>query len=204
MQPFENMTKDWTQDPRFNHFWENYKCGQSWYSKHQISYYRSKMVSLNYENSFLYWLVQQPLQFENQQLGSTQNKSSERHPSSLSKVSGNKVPKKSEVIEMEITGNMLEFLKKSMKHKKARDKTNTIQEVKYINVDEIPVERVASDLHNNISTNVPDEQHQSDYIHLYGADAPRIQAMETAIQLSFNRNCDRKQPKLWPNMPLQM
>ncbi len=71
-------------------------------------------------------------------------------------------------------------------------------------MDEIPVERVASDLHNNISTNVPDEQHQSDYIHLYGADAPRIQAMETAIQLSFNRNCDRKQPKLWPNMPLQM
>jgi hypothetical protein len=62
MQPFANMTKDWTQDPRFNHFWDNYKYGQSWYSKHQISYYRSKMVSLNYENSFLYWLVQQPLQ----------------------------------------------------------------------------------------------------------------------------------------------
>jgi len=77
--------------------------------------------------------------------------------------------------------------------------------VKYINVDEIPIERVASDSKNNISTNVLDKNHRaSDYFLLYGADAPRIQAMETAIQLNFNRNCDRKQPKLWPNMPLHL
>ena len=56
------MAEDWTRDPRFNHFWKNYKHGQSWYSKHQISYYRSKMVSMNYENSFLHWLMQQRLQ----------------------------------------------------------------------------------------------------------------------------------------------
>ena len=52
------MTNDWTKDPRFNHFWKNYKQGQSWYCKHQISYWRSKAVAMNYENSFLHWFVQ--------------------------------------------------------------------------------------------------------------------------------------------------
>jgi gem associated protein 8 len=79
-----------------------------------------------------------------------------------------------------------------------------MQEVKYINVDEIPVERVAPDSQLNTSTEVSEKKHEFDYFHLYGADAPRIQAMETAIQLNFNRNCDRKQPKFWPNMPLQL
>ena len=69
----------------------------------------------------------------------------------------------------------------------------------YINVDEVPVERIASDFHDvNSSSN------ENDYHQLYGSNAPRIHAMETAIQLNFNRNCDRKQPKLWPNMPLHL
>ncbi|XP_046651256.1 gem-associated protein 8-like [Daphnia pulicaria] len=195
------MAKDWTQDPRFNHYWKNYRHGLSWYSKHQISYYRSKMVSMDYENSFLHWFMQHQLQVETQPI-LTQDESASLP--SLSKVNERKVPQNEE-FEMEITGDMLEFLKKSMKHKKERDETNTTQEVKYINVDEIPIERVASDSQNNTSTNVLDEKHhESDYFHLYGADAPRIQAMETAVQLNFNRNCDRKQPKPWPNMPLHL
>jgi len=56
------------------------------------------------------------LQVETQTI-STQNEST--IPSSLSEVNEGKVPK-TEEIEMEITGDMLEFLKKSMKHKKER------------------------------------------------------------------------------------
>ncbi|KAJ8256035.1 hypothetical protein COCON_G00198990 [Conger conger] len=39
---------------------------------------------------------------------------------------------------------------------------------------------------------------------LYGEDAARIQGMETAVQLAFDRNCDRKQPKYWPVIPLRL
>ena len=38
---------------------------------------------------------------------------------------------------------------------------------------------------------------------LYGASAAKIQAMETAMQLSFDKHCDRKQPKYWPVIPLK-
>ncbi|KAG7271262.1 hypothetical protein CRUP_003493 [Coryphaenoides rupestris] len=37
-----------------------------------------------------------------------------------------------------------------------------------------------------------------------GDDAAKIQAMEAALQLTFDRNCDRKQPKYWPVIPLRL
>ena len=39
---------------------------------------------------------------------------------------------------------------------------------------------------------------------LYGAEADKIQAMEAAMQLIFDRNCDKKQPKYWPIIPLKL
>jgi len=39
---------------------------------------------------------------------------------------------------------------------------------------------------------------------LYGPLAPKIQGMETAMHLSFDRKCDKYQPKLWPNIPLSL
>lgn len=53
---------DWTQDPRFNHFWANYKHGQSWFLKHQVSYWRSKAVAVEYENSMLHWMLENPFE----------------------------------------------------------------------------------------------------------------------------------------------
>ena len=39
---------------------------------------------------------------------------------------------------------------------------------------------------------------------LYGKGAAMIHGMETAMQLTYDRNCDLKQPKMWPNMPLNV
>lgn len=122
---------------------------------------------------------------------------------------------------MEISDDMLEFIACSMKHKKARgnnldfkmfkhinysmpticmlNKVKIEKQDTYINVDEIPIERNATDNMKSCVSGV-----HLDYTQMYGSNASRIQAMETAIQLNFNRSCDRKQPKLWPNMPLHL
>ena len=39
---------------------------------------------------------------------------------------------------------------------------------------------------------------------LYGKGAPMIHGMETALQMTFDRNLDIKEPKVWPNMPLKL
>lgn len=50
----------------------------------------------------------------------------------------------------------------------------------------------------------PGERRNAEMKRLYGENAPRIQAMETAMQLNFDRNCDRLQPKYWPVIPLKL
>lgn len=39
---------------------------------------------------------------------------------------------------------------------------------------------------------------------LYGDGASMIVGMETAVQLSYDRYCDTKSPKYWPNIPLKL
>jgi len=39
---------------------------------------------------------------------------------------------------------------------------------------------------------------------LYGSGAAMIHGMETAMQLSFDRNTDRHKPRPWPALPLNI
>ena len=50
----------------------------------------------------------------------------------------------------------------------------------------------------------PGSRRTSEMKQLYGKGAAMIHGMETAIQMTFDRNKDLKQPKLWPNMPLRI
>ncbi|XP_043921675.1 gem-associated protein 8 [Protopterus annectens] len=50
----------------------------------------------------------------------------------------------------------------------------------------------------------PGERRVAEMKLLYGEDASKIQGMETAMQLTFDRNCDKKQPKYWPIIPLRL
>lgn len=50
----------------------------------------------------------------------------------------------------------------------------------------------------------PGERRSAEMKRLYGENAARIQAMETAMQLNFDRNQDRIQPKYWPVIPLKL
>lgn len=50
----------------------------------------------------------------------------------------------------------------------------------------------------------PGERRGAEMKKLYGEDAAKIQGMETAMQLTFDRNCDKKQPKYWPVIPLKL
>lgn len=69
-------------------------------------------------------------------------------------------------------------------------------------------EDCVSDKEGDMCDKVPNlhikEQRTKEMAQLYGEAAPKIHAMETAVQLSFNRNADLFQPILWPNIPLNL
>ncbi|KAM4794842.1 gem-associated protein 8 [Rhinophrynus dorsalis] len=50
----------------------------------------------------------------------------------------------------------------------------------------------------------PGERRRVEMMKLYGEDAAKIQGMETAMQLNFDRHCDKKQPKYWPIIPFKL
>lgn len=50
----------------------------------------------------------------------------------------------------------------------------------------------------------PDTIRSREMQHLYGTSSPQIHAMETAIQLSFDRICTLYQPQYWPNIPINV
>ncbi|KAM4819362.1 gem-associated protein 8 isoform 2-T4 [Thomomys bottae] len=52
-------------------------------------------------------------------------------------------------------------------------------------------------------TEKPGERRKAEMKVLYGKNAAKIQAMETAVQLNFDKHCDKHQPKYWPVIPLK-
>ncbi|XP_039089892.1 gem-associated protein 8 isoform X2 [Hyaena hyaena] len=105
---------------------------------------------------------------------------------------------------MEITEELRQYFAETERHREERRRQKQLDAQRladYVNADhglydgtrrsvEPPSER-------------PGERRQARMTRLYGASAAKIQAMEAAVQLSFNKHCDRKQPKYWPVIPLK-
>ncbi|XP_060065863.1 gem-associated protein 8-like [Ylistrum balloti] len=110
----------------------------------------------------------------------------------------------SEVFEMEITDDMVEFFAKSEQHKKERDaqKTEKLQEDSRLDLEGAKLTKKAP------TTAAPHERpgarRTQEMILLYGKGAAMVHGMETAMQMSYDRNMDILQPKYWPNMPLKI
>ncbi|GFN74624.1 gem-associated protein 8-like [Plakobranchus ocellatus] len=144
--------------------------------------------------------------------GSLRNRSVHRGRPS---VAGERKPEKQEEdgkeemeMEMEITEEMMDFFKTSLKHRMERDlaKNGASRE------DGSP--EIRMNIEDAISgqaapTSAPPQERPGarraqEMKQLYGAGAPMIHGMETALQMTFDRIQDKFQPKLWPNMPLKI
>ncbi|NXU50572.1 GEMI8 protein, partial [Turnix velox] len=104
---------------------------------------------------------------------------------------------------MEITEELRQFFAQTERHREELRRQQQLEaEQQYVNADE--------DFHKRRERSVeppserPGERRMAEMKKLYGAEADKIQAMEAAMQLIFDRNCDKKQPKYWPIIPLKL
>ncbi|XP_064608669.1 gem-associated protein 8-like [Liolophura sinensis] len=110
-----------------------------------------------------------------------------------------------EQFEMEITDEMVEFFAQSRKHKKERDDAKKLSDVENsgdVYVDAEKTNRKTAT--TQAPTERPGARRTQEMKLLYGKGAAMIHGMETAMQMTFDRNTDILQPKLWPNMPLKI
>ncbi|XP_075813421.1 gem-associated protein 8 [Microtus pennsylvanicus] len=105
---------------------------------------------------------------------------------------------------MEITEELRQYFAETERHREERRRQQQLEAERlddYVNADhglyynhhrstEPPLEK-------------PGERRQTEMKRLYGDSAPKILAMEAAVQMSFDKYCDKKQPKYWPVIPLK-
>nr|XP_053649588.1 gem-associated protein 8-like isoform X2 [Cherax quadricarinatus] len=100
---------------------------------------------------------------------------------------------------MEVTDDFLKFLEQSEKHReqwKVKKK-----KLKCISGSISPSEEPLGD---GGSREHPDTIRSREMQQLYGQASARIHAMETALQLSFDRFSTLHQPQYWPNIPINV
>ncbi|XP_061034718.1 gem-associated protein 8 [Eubalaena glacialis] len=110
-----------------------------------------------------------------------------------------------DVSNMEITEELRQYFAQTERHQEERRRQQQLDAARledYVNADH--------DLYRDTRRRSalppaerPGERRRAEMRHLYGPSAAKIQAMEAAVQLSFDKHCDRKQPKYWPVIPLK-
>ncbi|XP_052027058.1 gem-associated protein 8 [Apodemus sylvaticus] len=109
-----------------------------------------------------------------------------------------------DLTNMEITEELRQYFAQTERHREERRRQQQLDTERlndYVNADH--------DLYFNQHRSVeppsekPWERRQAEMKRLYGNSAPKILAMEAAVQMSFDKHCDRKQPKYWPVIPLK-
>ncbi|XP_048192449.1 gem-associated protein 8 [Perognathus longimembris pacificus] len=104
---------------------------------------------------------------------------------------------------MEITDELRQYFAETERHREERRRQRELDAERlqeYVNADHgLYYMRPTV----NPPTEKPGERRKAEMKILYGKNAPKIQAMETAVQLSFDKHCDKHQPKYWPVIPLK-
>ncbi|KAF4524614.1 hypothetical protein B566_EDAN013865 [Ephemera danica] len=185
-------------------FWQNYNNTMKWQNHHFLSYWKSRCEALEAENSYLYEClesVQHKKQQEKPTSSTSFTASAPIVPISMNQ-ERNRGPKlepflsQAEQVDMEeehqsdaeedeneivfeVSEEMLEFFETSAKHRLERE-----TKLRF------PQQSI--------------QQRRDEMELIYGPAGPMILSMETAMQLSFDRFNDKHQPKLWPNIPLNL
>ncbi|XP_031240553.1 gem-associated protein 8 [Mastomys coucha] len=105
---------------------------------------------------------------------------------------------------MEITEELRQYFAQTERHREERRRQQQLDAERlndYVNADH----GLYFNHHRSVEppSEKPWERRQAEMKLLYGNGAPKILAMEAAVQLSFDKHCDRKQPKYWPVIPLK-
>ncbi|XP_034030943.1 gem-associated protein 8 [Thalassophryne amazonica] len=194
MQEELNTVRSWFTSPVYSRYWQHYEQSMAWYQRHRRAY--KKALQAAYGPGY------HPQQYPR----SCHRYANCHSGASKSKKGQNDSEIDCNISNIEISVELRQYFAQTERHKEERKKQQQIeaeQHDKYVPADQ--------DLHCVLSRSSvappserPGERRVAEMKKLYGKDAAKIQAMETAMQMTFDRNCDLKQPKYWPVIPLKL
>ncbi|RVE75418.1 hypothetical protein OJAV_G00017010 [Oryzias javanicus] len=186
--------------PMFSRYWQHYHQAMSWHRRHRRAYGKALEAAggpLRPDAGPLRW-QQRPdggRRYADWRAEDDQDDGEE---------SGSEI--ECDVSNMEISEELRQYFAETERHReelKKRQQMEAEQQDGYVPADQ--------DLHAASwrrsaapPSERPGERRAAEMKKLYGEDAPKILAMEAAMQLTFDRNCDLKQPRYWPVIPLKL
>ncbi|KAI2668472.1 gem-associated 8 [Labeo rohita] len=207
----------WYAHPVYARYWQHYQQAMSWYQRHKRAY--RKALEFGYFQA-MYSTYPSPIQrysdwhadeswrdgHRDRTTGREEARDNEATDSDSEKEeSSDESQIECDVSNMDISEELRQYFAQTERHKqelKKQQQMEAEQHDLYVLADQ--------DLHR-VSwrsslppSERPGERRTAEMKKLYGKDAAKIQGMEAAMQLTFDRNCDKKQPKYWPVIPLNL
>ncbi|XP_031148083.1 gem-associated protein 8 isoform X2 [Sander lucioperca] len=190
----------WFSSPVYSRYWQHYQQAMAWHQRHGRAYRKALEAA--------YGCSQERYPSSHQQRYADWNAGEEEdgEDGDEDEESGSDSEIECDVSNMEISEELRQYFAQTEKHREELKKQQQLeaeQHESYVPADQDlrgaswrssmapPLER-------------PGERRGAEMKKLYGRDAAKILAMEAAMQLNFDRNCDLKQPKYWPVIPLKL
>lgn len=192
----------WFSSPVYSRYWQHYQQAMAWHQRHRRAY--RKALEAAYGPGYYHDQHPSSLQryadwYAEEYDNKDDEEEDEEESSSDSEI-------ECDVSSMEISEELREYFAQTEKHReelKKQQQMEAEQQESYVPADQ--------DLHgvswrSSVAppSERPGERRGAEMKKLYGKNAAKILAMETAMQLTFDRNCDLKQPKYWPVIPLKL
>ncbi|TRY59043.1 hypothetical protein DNTS_006175 [Danionella cerebrum] len=200
----------WYANPVYARYWQHYQMAMDWHQRHKRAYHRALEVAflqglhscqLSSEQRYSDWHGE-----ESWRNYCRTTRAKETTCSDTERVdSSDESEIECDVSNMEISEELRQYFAQTERHRqelKKQQQMEAQQQDSYVLADQ--------DLHRFSwrsslpPSERPGERRSAEMKKLYGKDAAKIQGMETAMQLTFDRNCDQKQPKYWPVIPLNL
>ncbi|XP_058236443.1 gem-associated protein 8 isoform X2 [Hemibagrus wyckioides] len=207
-------TDMWYNHPVYTRYWQHYQQAMSWYQRHKQAY--RKAIQAAYDpalypvfpttsSRYADWQDDETMGRISRQAGRQLEREDDNSETESESESSEESELEYDVSKMDITAELRQYFAQTERHReelKRQQQMEAERQEAYVPADQ--------DLHRSWRRSAeapaerPGERRSAEMKRLYGKDAAKIQGMETAMQLNFDRNCDRKQPKYWPVIPLNL
>lgn len=189
----------WFSSPVYSRYWQHYQQAMGWYQRHRRAY--QKALEAAYGPGF-----------SQQHCPSSQARYADWGAGdSLSEEEGEEESNSDSDVEcdvsnMEISEELRQYFAQTEKHREELKRQQQMEAEQldcYVPAD---LDLRSASYRSSVAppSERPGERRAAEMKKLYGKDASKIMAMEAAMQLTFDRNCDLKQPKYWPVIPLKL
>ncbi|XP_074482913.1 gem-associated protein 8 [Sebastes fasciatus] len=195
-----STVKSLFSSPVYNRYWQHYEQAMAWHQRHKRAYRKALEAAYGHAYSQEHRpSSHQQQRYADWNAGEGDSDDGDEESSSDSEI-------ECDVSNMEISEELRQYFAQTEKHKEELKKQQQMEAEQHESY--VPADQDMRGASWRSSAAPPAERpgarRGAEMKKLFGKDAAKIMAMEAAMQLNFDRNCDLKQPKYWPVIPLKL